>query len=151
MSGPADDVPGPDASPAPTTLFAQALARVTAWYAHMASYNNSDQLYYSVNTQGEPVFLYGSDVKMMLLGAVAWYELVPLVGGGLSEGTRHAIDSVAGFVEKYKELPPSKHTGALLSSLDGASLDMDAVGHVVQVLEHVDAVAKRNPIEGADA
>jgi hypothetical protein len=149
MSGPAEDVPGPDASPPPTTLFAQALARVTAWYAHMAAHENNDQFYYGYNADGRPVYLYGSDVKTILLGAVAWQELLPLVDGGLSDGTRHAMDTVAEFAEKFRALPPSKHTGALLASLDGASLDMDAVRHVVDVLERVDAIAKRNPIEGA--
>src|SRR5581483_4402128 len=142
-SGLAEDVPSPDAAPAPKTVFGACLARVANFGQYARIHSSSDLIFHRATA--------GVDLNVVLHAAGAWMELMPLLDGGLAEGSRIALDRIGAYGEKFDAARRDGrwHRGAVVSSIDDAVLDFTDVAHVAFLLDFVDQVAKRNQITAA--
>ncbi|SRR5581483_3975360 len=150
-SGLAEDVPSPDAAPAPKTVFGACLARVANFGQYARIHSSSDLIFHRATADGDLVQLFGVDLNVVLQAAGAWMELMPLLDGGLAEGSRIALDRIGAYGEKFDAARRDGrwHRGAVVSSIDDAVLDFTDVAHVAFLLDFVDQVAKRNQITAA--
>jgi hypothetical protein len=147
QSGQDDGVLTPDSAPTPNTIFGAALARVAHFCQYARAHTSGDLIFHRATAGGEPVQLFGVDLAAVLQGAAAWGELLPLVDGGLSEGSRAALDAIGAFRQRYDEIRANGvKLGPVVCSLDSTGLNFDDVTHVTYLLDFVDQVAKRNPI-----
>jgi hypothetical protein len=147
QSGQDDGVLTPDSAPAPNTVFGAALARVAHFCQYARAHTSSDLIFHHADNGGDPVQLFGVDLAAVVQAATAWSELLPVVHGGLSEGTRAALDAIGAFGQRYDQIrAKGVKLGPVVCSLDSTGLNFDDVTHVTYLLDFVDQVAKRNPI-----